>query len=276
MKKYAIFFTGEAQENITIDQLKINLSKLFKTEQSKLEKIFIGKAVCVKKNVTIEVAKKYQQAMINAGAKVFVKAIAIEKVKQNSDQISSGLAGLINYNKNTEENSASSSTLSSDAVEKQVNQDEAIDNSIMSASTESLEEFTQQVDNYQMPDLSKFSLSSDKDSSFEAFDEPDVNFEMPDLDAYSLSEVNQGSFAQYTKKVVAKEIQDISYMDITDQTDRPLSDQDIIKSPVKIPNTGHLLLSQAEQGSLEEFTPESETFDASNLSKLELQDSSKI
>jgi hypothetical protein len=235
---YTIFFTGEAQENITSDQLKINLSKLFKTDLSKIEKMFVGKPVSVKKNVTIDIAKKYQQAMINAGAKVYVKAnkIQVDKVQVNkvspplekpvSEQISSGLAGLISYNKNIEEGVVS-------------------DNSLLSASTESLEEFS----------------------------DHEVNFHMPDLEAYSMSEADEGSLEEYTKDVVSQEINDISYLDITDKNDRPLSDQERINNPVEIPNTEHLEMSQAEQGSLEEFAEEVEEFDDSKLPKMELQDS---
>ncbi|MFK5894711.1 MAG: hypothetical protein QM504_15940 [Pseudomonadota bacterium] len=267
MKLYTIYFTGEAQQHIKIGQLKENLCLLFKTDLSRIEKMFIGKPVIVKKAISAEKVKKYQQALIKAGAKVVIKediketfdqhheqsndpAVNKEQASDNNsnEQMSSGLAGLINYNQK-EESATKSSQLETSPMEDknadaQISEDKSEHGLTMSLpNTGSLEEFSNQE---------------------EVFNEPD-------LSAYSIDDTNMGSFEKYVKKVVAVEIGDISYMDITDQNDRPLSDQTIKPKAVVIPDTENLNLLEANTGSLEEFVIHPDEYDMEKISDLQLE-----
>jgi len=61
-------------------------------------------------------------------------------------------------------------------------------------------------------------------------------------------------------------------MDITDQNDRPLSDQNIKPQTVELPDIDQLTMSQPESGSLEEFKERPEPLDTTNFSDLKLED----
>lgn len=133
MKQYTIYFSGQALEGFSIDQVKQNLAKLFKLDDTKIARLFTGKPVIIKKNLDIEKAKQYQAALLKAGAKIQIKqgtdasqtqappspSIPQEKAPaaapktapsapaqpataaesaDSSSSLSAGLAGLIGYN----------------------------------------------------------------------------------------------------------------------------------------------------------------------------------
>jgi len=245
MKYYTIYFTGETQENVNTEQLKENLCILFKADLSRIDKMFTGKPVIVKKSITAEQVKKYQQALFKAGAKVVVKEDIKERVDQknkpddnkkqqkdnpsneqsngqSNDQLSSGLAGLINYNQQ-----------SADPIEDIQSEDKNTDE--------------------QLYENSELTLCQENTGSLEEFSAKKEVFVEPDFSDYSISDANSGSLEQYAPKIIAAEIKDISYMDITDQNDRPLSDQTEKPKPADLPDTKDLSMSEPENGDLREF-----------------------
>jgi hypothetical protein len=66
-KKFDILFTGKLVEGAAIDQVKANVAKLFKTDVAKIERLFIGMPVMIKKGVDEETALKYMMALKKAG-----------------------------------------------------------------------------------------------------------------------------------------------------------------------------------------------------------------
>lgn len=65
---FGVIFSGKIVEGASVDQVKQNVAKLFKVEVAKIERLFIGKPVVIKKGLNEEAAKKYQLALRKAGA----------------------------------------------------------------------------------------------------------------------------------------------------------------------------------------------------------------
>ena len=66
-KAYQIIFSGQTVDGIDTAQAKANLSKLYKTDVSKIEKLFQGKRVVLKKNLNEDTALGYLTTLKNAG-----------------------------------------------------------------------------------------------------------------------------------------------------------------------------------------------------------------
>ncbi len=68
---HKIIFSGELVAGFDTDEVKANLGKLFKIDDAaKLETLFSGKDVTLKKNLEPEQARKYEATLSNAGAMV--------------------------------------------------------------------------------------------------------------------------------------------------------------------------------------------------------------
>lgn len=67
-KKYDVLFTGKLVEGAAIDKVKANVAMMFKTDVAKIERLFIGMPVMIKKGVDEETALKYMMALKKAGA----------------------------------------------------------------------------------------------------------------------------------------------------------------------------------------------------------------
>jgi len=66
-KAYQITFSGQTVDGMDTAQAKANLCKLYKTDISKIEKLFQGKRVVLKKNLTEDAALNYLTTLKNAG-----------------------------------------------------------------------------------------------------------------------------------------------------------------------------------------------------------------
>lgn len=67
-ERYDIIFRGESAKNVPIEQAKQNLAQLFNIDAAKVEALFTGKPVALKKGVSFDVAGKYRVAIKKAGA----------------------------------------------------------------------------------------------------------------------------------------------------------------------------------------------------------------
>ena len=65
---YNVIFRGEITEGQDIEKVRQNLAKLFKVNSEKIERLFSGKSVTIKKNADHTTAMKYRAAMEKAGA----------------------------------------------------------------------------------------------------------------------------------------------------------------------------------------------------------------
>ncbi|MBB1519095.1 DUF805 domain-containing protein [Aquipseudomonas guryensis] len=68
--RYKIVFTGELMPEVAADTVKDNLARLFKSDRSKIEALFSGAAVALKRDLTEDDADKYLAALQQAGARV--------------------------------------------------------------------------------------------------------------------------------------------------------------------------------------------------------------
>ena len=67
-RTYNIIFEGTAAEGVDPENAKLNLQSLFKTDRSTVDRLFAGKRTVLKRDVSIDVARKYQLALNEAGA----------------------------------------------------------------------------------------------------------------------------------------------------------------------------------------------------------------
>lgn len=68
---HKIIFSGELVAGFDTEEVKANLGKLFKIEDSaKLDALFSGKDITLKKNLEAEQARRYEATLSNAGAMV--------------------------------------------------------------------------------------------------------------------------------------------------------------------------------------------------------------
>lgn len=68
--RYKIVFTGELMPDAAAETVKDNLARLFKSDRSKIEALFSGAAVALKRDLTEADADKYLTALQQAGARV--------------------------------------------------------------------------------------------------------------------------------------------------------------------------------------------------------------
>lgn len=67
-KTCEVIFSGRLVEGAPLEKVKANVAALFKVEVAKVERLFSGGAVVIKKGVDAATAKKYQMALHKAGA----------------------------------------------------------------------------------------------------------------------------------------------------------------------------------------------------------------
>ncbi|BAN46298.1 DUF805 domain-containing protein [Metapseudomonas resinovorans] len=68
--RYKIVFDGEPMPGVAMDTVKENLARLFKSDPSKIDGLFGGRSVALKRDLPEEEADKYLSALQRAGANV--------------------------------------------------------------------------------------------------------------------------------------------------------------------------------------------------------------
>ncbi len=84
-KKYQIIVDGTLTEGTHPDEAKKRLAALFKTSLEKIEPMFSGKPVTIKKGVNAESAKKYMQALKQAG--LISKGVLMEQTSASTPNL---------------------------------------------------------------------------------------------------------------------------------------------------------------------------------------------
>ena len=59
-RRYTIIFEGKLAEGVDLETAKAKLQALFKTDRGTVDKLFSGKRTVLKKDVSVEVVKKFQ------------------------------------------------------------------------------------------------------------------------------------------------------------------------------------------------------------------------
>lgn len=72
-QSYRVVFEGTIADGFSIGMVKKNLAKLFKADNERIATIFSGQPVVLKKNVDEATARKYQAALLKAGAATIIR-----------------------------------------------------------------------------------------------------------------------------------------------------------------------------------------------------------
>ena len=68
MLRYNLVFQGQIAKQASLDEVKKNLARLFKTDEEKIARLFSGKPVILKKQLDAVKTKHYLAALKQAGA----------------------------------------------------------------------------------------------------------------------------------------------------------------------------------------------------------------
>ncbi len=74
--RFDVMFAGELLEGCDAATVRGNLGRLFKADEATLDKLFSGKPQILKRDADEATARKYQQALQNAGAKPLLRPCA--------------------------------------------------------------------------------------------------------------------------------------------------------------------------------------------------------
>ena len=77
-KSYQIVVTGELLDGAYLPEVKVKLAALFKTPAEKLDPLFSGKRVVIKKGLGAEAAEKYVAAVRSVGLVCSAEAMSVE------------------------------------------------------------------------------------------------------------------------------------------------------------------------------------------------------
>lgn len=78
-EKYNLIFKAELVKSVDLDTAKANLGRLFKISGAKLDALFSGKPITLKKNLDFDAATKYRVAIKKAGARVDLVPVLVSK-----------------------------------------------------------------------------------------------------------------------------------------------------------------------------------------------------
>jgi hypothetical protein len=95
-EKYDLVFSGQIAPNFELAQVKKNVQALFRVDDSKIQVLFSGKAITLKKGLDLDVASKYRVAMKKAGARVDLVLCPEEKTTPVAAPASSSASQLKN------------------------------------------------------------------------------------------------------------------------------------------------------------------------------------
>jgi len=217
---YHILFKGEALDGQNLDQVKAHFAKLFKADENKLNQLFSGKVVALKRDLAKPEAAKFQQLFKKAGAKVYIKA-----VDASPAQVSS--AASVNTGTDSTSNNAKIEQAAQGDEKAQSSKQESTAESNLSSTPDQNQEqpsSTYSDEPYQKPDLKPVDMAA-------------VNFDLSPAGADLLLESEKT-----TAEAVDVDISDISLAEAGAILETLHTDE-----PKLNPNTDHL--STAELGS---------------------------
>lgn len=87
-QRYDIYFRGEVNDGFKPDDVKSGFGQLFKASPEKIEQLFSGKVVALKKGLDKPTTLKFKQALENTGAKIYVKLATEETLTTTPKAVS--------------------------------------------------------------------------------------------------------------------------------------------------------------------------------------------
>ena len=76
---YSVIFSGEIVAGYDLEQVKKNIGQVFKLNPERVEKLFSGKPVAIKRGIDQQQANKFQNVMAKAGAVSVIRQEAGEQ-----------------------------------------------------------------------------------------------------------------------------------------------------------------------------------------------------
>jgi len=281
MAHYNLIFQGKIVDGASLEEVKNNISRLFKTNAAKTEILFSGKTIVIKKNLDSAATKKYLAIVTKAGA--VIKAVKITESKTIPSSppppgkpLSPGLSSLINYN--------SSKTISAEATQEQAEDNQMSDagNDLQLAPPGSDiidADAHNQHDSIDIPDIGYLTMSVAQSGSLAEITEKKLPADLPDISMLSMSEANSGSMEEFATQVKAAILPDISELSVARQDDTPLSAESPDGAVVELPDTSDLSMSGAQEGSFAGATINNKSVaipDTSHLEMLALEKDQQI
>jgi len=92
-QQYNIVYRGDIVFGHQLSDVKLRLQQLFKTDEAKINALFTGKPVVLKRNLDMATAETYRAALLNAGARVDVVA---DDTKPSTSSVSSPATPAVN------------------------------------------------------------------------------------------------------------------------------------------------------------------------------------
>lgn len=95
---YNIVFKGELVRSFELDVVKNNMGKLFKISGPKLEALFSGKTIILKRNLSFEAANKYRVAIKKVGARIDLLPVKTDQEDKENERTPAKTQGKAVFN----------------------------------------------------------------------------------------------------------------------------------------------------------------------------------
>ncbi len=223
---FQILVNGTLTEGAQIEQVKQNIANLFKTNIDKVEPMFSGRKLAVKKNLDKQTALKYKAAINNAG---LAAAVAPMKSAAPSSTTKTGDTSLDNASLaatgSTIDNSPvaapadiDTSSLMMDSVGETLAEETSIPEPVIDTAQISMGEAGEDVTEYTPPpepniDISKLDMGDAGEDVMQYEAVPEAN-----IDISELSMADSGEDVMLHKKIPPAKI-DTSNLDLDSATD---------------------------------------------------------
>ncbi len=205
--QFDIFFSGQILDGHDLAEVKTQVGKIFKVEGKKLERLFSGKATCIKAGVDAATASKYRKVFRDAGALVDIKSTA-----DQGEQAAESAAT------DTEPKIQPVAALATDRAEEiqPTAEQDASGMTLLPANTGSLIDCAKEVIPQPIPSTIELELTSAGATIDESEPPPPANI---DTDGLSLNPPNSGSLEEFQRELNPIPIPDISGLSLDEVED---------------------------------------------------------
>ena len=88
-KPYEVIFSGDVLAGQSVIEVKQRLAQLFNADDTRIDQMFSGKPVVVKRNLDMEAAERYQSSLLKAGALVDIRPITADEAVSDERPVES-------------------------------------------------------------------------------------------------------------------------------------------------------------------------------------------
>jgi len=248
--RFDIFFSGKIIADKDPEAVREEIGRIFKVQGSKLDNLFSGTPVKVKKNVDVRIASQYRETFRNAGALIDIKPSVSEEVGADEEP----------------EEDRVITSVPEDLFPAPV-QDKASNTiELMPANSGDLEDCAPEVAPAEIPDISTLNISTSERLVEES---PAPAPPMIDISQLSAEPANTGTLEDCAEEIEFTQLPDISTMDLSDEGET-LDDSSFVEPPDI--DTSSLSVAPANTGSLEDCAEEKEAIKIPDISKIKLAD----